>query len=105
MKDTGVRFRIPMPEMCRLLVLVAVFALAFACVADVAHAASGAADGCPQGKLESQRASVSVDSAVLPDRVEPDEPTALAGVVHADGSVAAPAVVSRRSAPRAPPLA
>lgn len=96
MKGTGARFG-------RLLALVA--ALAFACLADVAHAASGAADGCPQGKLESQRASVSVDSAVLPDRLEPDGPTALAGVVHADGSVAALPVVARRSAARAPPLA
>lgn len=98
MKDTGVR---------RFLVLVAAFALAFACLADVAHAGDGEGDGCPQGKLEAQRSPLSLDSAVIPDRVEvePDEPTALAAGVHADGSVAAPAVVARRSAPRAPPFA
>jgi hypothetical protein len=91
--------------MCRLFALAAAFMLAFACLADVAHAASGTEDGCPQARLESQRASVSADSVILPDRVEPDEPTALAGVVPADGAVRGPIVVGRPFAPRAPPLA
>jgi len=106
MKLTVFRHKIPVSAMSRVLALAAALMLTFACLADVAHAVGGEADGCPQGKLESQRSPASpVDSAVLPDRFEPGESTMLARVVPPDRSITAPSVLTRRSAPRAPPIA
>ncbi len=97
---------VPMPPMSRALALAIALILAFACLADVAQALGGEADGCPQAKVESQGSSVPpVDFAVLPARFDLGEPALLARVVSADRSIAAPSVFARRSAPRAPPTA
>lgn len=97
---------IPMSPMSRALALVIALMLAFACLADVAHAVGGEPDGCPQVKLEGQRSPGSfVDTAVLPSRFQPGEPAMLTRIVHADTSITASLVFARRAAPRAPPIA
>ncbi len=105
MSCAGFRHQSPMSATSRVVVFYAVVMLALACLADVAHA-SGAAGGCPQGKLEAKQSPSSfVDAAVVAVRYELREPAVLARVVMAERSIAAQPVFARRSAPRAPPIA
>ena len=86
--------------------LAAALMLTLACLADLAHAVGGAADGCPEGKLERPRSPVvSADSAVLPDTI--GFPCAsMAGRVRDTGPVVTTSLVLARPAPpRAPPIA
>lgn len=110
MKLTGVRHRLPMSAMSRLFALAAALMVTFACLADVAHAVGGEADGCPQGKLESKLESQpspvsSGDSAILPVRFEPDMAPMLDRVVDVGRGITTSFVFARPAAPRAPPIA
>jgi hypothetical protein len=105
MKLARIDRAIRMSAMPRTFALVAALVLASACLADVAHAAAEAG-GCPQVKLEGQRSPASaVDSAVVPDRFAPREPTMVGRVAFPASSLTPPPVIARRAAPRAPPLA
>jgi hypothetical protein len=106
MNLAGIRHGILTSPTSRVFALAGALMLAFACLADVAHAASGAADACPQGKLESQQSPLaSVDSAILPDRFEPGPAPMLARVVDPNCVITTSFVLARPAAPRAPPIA
>jgi hypothetical protein len=106
MSLTGMRRALLTSPLSRVVTLAAALLLAFVCVADLAHAAGSAADGCPEGKLESQRPPViSVDSAVLPDRIESPRPSIVGRVRDTGPVVTTSFVLTRPAAPRAPPTA
>lgn len=90
----------------RAVALAVALMLAFACLADAAHAVGGDPDGCEPTKLEAKRSLASfVDFAVLPSRFEPTEPAMLASVVDAGRSSITSFVFARHGAPRGPPVA
>lgn len=103
---TGMRRALLTSPRCRVVTLAAALLLTFVCLADLAHAAGGAADGCPEGKLESQRSPiVSVDSAVVPDRIESPRTSIVSRVRDTVPVFTTPFVLARPAAPRAPPIA